>query len=206
MKMNLLSQTRALLLALAAVMALALAGCGSDETEFTQTLTFTAPISLGGKFGDLQPGDIAPEDMEVPIFIAAPFDLAMDSPELQERADGSLFIDLRLVSFEYEITENTLTGDLSGLELAIGPEGSEDPNAPETVLFGVIEEIKAGQKTSGAGTVLPENAIALSQHFFKLKFSMMQGATFTVKAGEPIPGGRVTVKSTVQFVLTSEDP
>lgn len=199
--------TRVALMALLALALTALLGCGADETEFTQTLTFTAPLNLSTAVRDagLTPGEIATEDMNLVLGKGAAFDLAADSPELQDRADNNKFVDLRLQSFEFTVTENTLTGDLTGVELAIAPEGNEDPNSPEAVLFGVIEEIKAGETPSGLGTLQPENSIALSQHIFKLKFNMAQGVTVPIKAGETIPGGRITIESKVIFVMTSED-
>ena len=184
---------------------LALAGCGDNETEYTQTLNFKAPISLSGKF-EGEAGQPSPQPQEIEVFIAAPFDLAAESPDLQDRADKGLFTNLRLVSFTYTLENNTLSQDLKNIELALGPEGSEDPNASETVLLGLIEEIKAGDSAGGEGTLETANLAALSQHLFNLQFSMMQGVKIRLEAGDIIPSGSVTIKSTITVVMTSDDP
>jgi hypothetical protein len=181
-----------------------LVACGEDETEYQQTIEFTAPLNLNGKFVG-EPGQPSATDQTVPVGIGVDFDLAEITPALEAASEQGKLVELRLLQFSYQVLENTATTDLDGIEFAVAPIESTSTDVEGAVVVATGGPVAVGETPSADATLLYENTGAAQGLVYGLEFAVVQGTTVELKAGDPVPSGAVRLKGTFVLLLVAEE-
>ena len=181
-----------------------LVACGEDETEYQETIEFTAPLNLNGKFVG-EPGQPSATDQTVPVGIGVNFDLAEITPALEAASEQGKLVELRLLQFSYQVLENTATTDLDAIEFAVAPFDSSSTDVEGAVVVATSGPVVVGDTPSADATLLYENTGAAQDLVYGLQFAVVQGTTVELKAGDLVPSGTVRLKGTFVLLLVAEE-
>ncbi|MCG3172851.1 MAG: hypothetical protein GMKNLPBB_01010 [Myxococcota bacterium] len=156
---------------------------------------------LGRPFPDPYPNNSTypPLDRSVSVVVSKEIRLS-DKPDIQSNRDK--IREIRLDRLEFEVLENTLSQDLTQLELFMAPPGADQVDDGRARLVTVIPRIPAGALISGGLEFAAENRDAVRGYLRGLDFAILsRGRTQldTLRNNERPKGGvriLVTIRST----------
>ncbi len=159
-----------------------------DVTEST-----SASLDVGKLTGPLA-GQPAPagglsQDIALP---PVPVDLNKTQPNLVQYANGHI-VTLEINKIAVTPSNNTMTGDLPALDIYFGP--TDAKGIADGIKVATIPPIKGGS-TTAVDAVIDSAAMteAGTKYLAKLAFSQIMAGKLVVKAGDPVPGGKVDLK------------
>jgi hypothetical protein len=131
-------------------------------------------------------------DVLVKVSVFQMFNLDLESPEL-DAIDNQPVIDVTVDTVDFNILTNTLNVATPPLTVFMAPQGVSDPASAEAVEIGTIASIPAGQ--AGVEPLVLTEAGRVSMKGFldnyKAPFNIIVAGTVVVKAGDPVPTGRL---------------
>jgi hypothetical protein len=173
----------------AAATQLTTTSCAQAPAVCASAADQACPEDCTGRCGSSQTCEL---DLDVGLYQM--IDLLREKPELQSINDEPV-IKVVVDSVTYEVTLNTLNVDTPAMEVYVAPMSVMDPDDPLAKHVGTIPSVPAG------ATVLTPQAMVFTaggkadlvsiMSTFKTPFNLIVGSTLTVKAGTPVPTGRL---------------
>lgn len=144
-----------------------------------------------GSCGQAQPRTC---ELSLDVGLSQKVDLVMEKPELKSINDEPV-IKVAIDSVTYEVTGNTLTVDTPELTLYVAPISVIKPSDPMAKAIGTIAPVPAGQVTSSPQSIMFTAAgkaeLVNIMSAFKTPFNVLIGSSVVVKAGQPVPMGKL---------------
>jgi hypothetical protein len=123
-------------------------------------------------------------------------DLQTEKPDLAEIQDSVL--DVTIDAIRYEVTDNTLNIATPPFTLYVAPQTVMTPQGADPI--GTVPPVAAATtvgrtdvELTGTGRAAVEQRMA----DFRTPFNIIVGTEIVVRAGEPVPAGKLTAKVTV---------
>ncbi len=133
-------------------------------------------------------------ELDLDVGLYQMIDLLREKPELQSINDEPV-IKVTVDSVTYEVTLNTLNVDTPAMEVYVAPMSVMDPGDPLAKHVGTIPSVPAGTTvltpTTMTFTANGKAELVNIMATFKTPFNLIVGSTLTVKAGAPVPSGRL---------------
>jgi len=135
-------------------------------------------------------------EMSLDISLSQPINLVMEKPELKSINDEPV-IKVTVDSVTYEVTGNTLNVDTPTITVYVAPMSAVkvDPADPQIKAIGTIAPVLAGQTTDKPLPIMftPTGRAELVNIMstFKTPFNVLVGSSLVVKAGQPVPMGKL---------------
>ncbi len=174
----------------------------ADADTYLQTSCAAAPTVCNAAAQQACPMNCAGEcnattetcDLALEVSLYQPIDLVMEKPELQSINDEPV-IKVTVDSVTFEVTGNSLTVDTPAMTLYVAPMSVMDPNDPQARPIGTLAPIPAGT-ISGTPqqimfTATGKADLVATMSTYKTPFNVLVGATLFVRAGQPVPTGKL---------------
>ncbi len=177
---------RLLLTAIATITLLAQACSGYVELD----VTFFTEMDLEKEVPADAAVDVDAEGGAYEFVHRVDVDLTEDSGQL----DGQVS-QVVLNEVAWRVPENTMTGDLHGITLLVGPLASLGPDDDNIVVLGTIPLVPAGKtiNTTELAT-LPEGEAALKDHLMKMQFTLFVRGYAEIEDPEHLPIGKSLIE------------
>lgn len=132
-------------------------------------------------------------EMSVQVSLWHLVDLYSEKPELQAINDQP-FVNVSIDSVYYAADENTLNFDTPVLSLYVAPQTVMTPSDPQARAIGEIPSIPAGSQLGVLDVQLTPEGVDELRAFmgdYRTPFNIILGTEVTVRAGDPMPSGRI---------------
>ncbi len=130
--------------------------------------------------------------LEVSLFQA--IDVAMERPELASINDEPV-IKVSIDYSTYEVTSNTLNVETPAMKVYVAPMSVMNPKDPQAKEIGELPAIPAGmtivEPQELAFTPTGRADLVATMNNYKVPFNLIVGTTLTVRAGDPMPTGKL---------------
>ncbi|HEY4241408.1 MAG TPA: hypothetical protein VGM88_16415 [Kofleriaceae bacterium] len=163
--------------------------CESAPTVCATAAQTACPMNCVGSCD----GDTHTCDLTLAVSLYQPVDLYHEKPELQT-INSEPIIKVTIDSVTYDVTGNTLSVDTPPLVMYVSPMAIMDPSDPQAIEIATIAPITAGQTVAEmpiAFTDAGKAALVNIMGTFKTPFNVLVGSSITVKAGDPVPTGKL---------------
>lgn len=131
----------------------------------------------------------------VAVSLFTQINLFDEKPELQT-IDNQPLVSVTVNRVAYDVTENTLSIATPELTVYVAPGSTVTTGDPTARAIGTVAPIPAGtQLTDAEVNLTPEGRDTLRQFMkdYKTPFNILVGTNVTIRAGDPIPAGKLTV-------------
>lgn len=178
---------RKLLLILIATIALSTQACaGYVELD----VTFFTEMDLEQEVSADAVAEQAAEGGAVEFLHRVDVDLSESSDQLSSQVDEVI-----LDEVNYRVPENTMTGDLHGITLLVGPLASLSPDDERVVELGTIPQVPAGTTIeTTALPMLPAGEAALKEHLMSAQFTLFVRGYAAIDNPETPPIGKSLIE------------
>jgi len=125
-------------------------------------------------------------------------DLLTEKPDLAEIQDSVL--DVTIDAIRYEVGENSLNVATPPFTLYVGPQTAMTPQDMGVQAIGTIASVPAGTTVARTDVQLTKDgraALTARMGDFRKPFNIIVGAEIVVRAGEPVPSGKMVATVTV---------
>ena len=133
-------------------------------------------------------------DLSLDVGLYQAVDLVKEKPELQQINDQPV-IKVTIDSVTYEVTANTLNVTTPAMTIYVAPSSVMDPKDPMAKAIGTIAAVPAMTTTSAPQameyTPTGKSDLIAIMSTFKSPFNIIVGSTLTLKAGDPVPTGKL---------------
>lgn len=133
-------------------------------------------------------------DLSLDVSLYQPINLLTEKPELKSINDEPV-IKVTIDSVTYEVTQNTLNVATPEMIIYVAPMSVMDPKDPQAKAIGTIAPVPAGTTTTKPENIA-FNATGKAElvnimSTFKTPFNVLVGSTVVVRAGTPVPTGKL---------------
>jgi hypothetical protein len=133
-------------------------------------------------------------ELQMAVGLHQGINLVMEKPELQSINDKPV-IKVTIDSITYTVPDNTLNVATPELGIYVAPMSVMDPDDPAAKQIGVVPAIPANTPitvpTEVEFTPDGERNLVEVMNNYKTPFNIIVGSTLTVKAGDPVPMGKL---------------
>lgn len=133
-------------------------------------------------------------DLALDVGLYQAVDLVKEKPELQQINDQPV-IKVTIDSVTYEVTANTLNVATPPMTIYVAPSSVMDPKDPMAKAIGTIAAVPAMTTTTAPQAMTYSDTgkadLINIMSTFKSPFNIIVGATLTLKAGDPVPTGKL---------------
>ena len=133
-------------------------------------------------------------DLFLEVSLHQAIDLKSEASELQSLNDEPV-IKVTIDSVTWEITTNTLNVATPPMTVYVAPMSVMDPSDPQARPIGTIDMVDAGTTTAGpqqiAFTSTGKADLVTMMNTYKTPFNVVVGSTLVVRAGQPVPAGKL---------------
>lgn len=133
-------------------------------------------------------------DLSLDVSLYRPIDLLTEKPELKSINDEPV-IKVTIDSVTYEVTQNTLNVATPEMTIYVAPMSVMDPKDPQAKAIGTIAPVPAGTTTTKPESIAfnanGKAELVSIMSTFKTPFNVLVGSTLVVRAGTPVPMGKL---------------
>lgn len=164
--------------------------CASAPMECAQWVQAACSMNCSGSC------DTATQkcDLGLDISIYQPVDINADNPELSKTAKEPV-IKVTIDSVTYEVTDNSLDAATPEMTIYVAPMSVMSPTDPSALAVGTIPPVPAMTKLGPTDMMFTADGKANLVNImgnYMTPFNVIVGATVVVKAGDPVPTGKLT--------------
>lgn len=133
-------------------------------------------------------------ELSLDISLSQPINLLTETPELKSINDEPV-IKVTIDSVTYDVKSNTLNVDTPEITVYVAPMSVINPTDPLAKPIGTIDPVAAGQVTTSPQaikfTATGKAELVNIMSAFKTPFNVLVGSSLAVKAGQPLPMGKL---------------
>jgi hypothetical protein len=168
--------------------------CSSSPSICMSAASTACPMNCTGRCGTASKCEL---DLDVGVYQS--IDLVTEKPELKSIDDRPV-IKVTVDSVTYRVPQNTLNVATPVMNVYVAPMSVMDPQDPMARQIGTIPAIAAGATVGMAElafTADGKQILVDTMSTYKNPFNVIVGSTLAMKAGDPIPTGRLDAVVTI---------